>query len=158
MRTWRIAEKDVALDRSCEGARKSGGHWHEEGCPALYSAMTAELAVLEKFVHTEGQDEQLVLVAVDLPDDPELGVDVAREELPEGWDNVDDGGGATRFGTAFLEKCHHLYMRVPSVIVGEGVNLIINPEHPAYADVKLSIARSFSFDPRMFGRPAVAKD
>ncbi len=44
-------------------------------------------------------------------------------------------------------------MRVPSVIVGEGVNLVINPEHPAYADVKLSIARSFSFDPRMFNRP-----
>lgn len=153
MRTWRIAVEDVALDRSCEGARKSGGHWHAEGCPALYAAMTVELAVLEKFVHTEGQDESLVLVAVDLPDDPELGVDVAREELPEGWDDLDDGGSATEFGTRFLEKCHHLYMRVPSVIVGEGVNLIINPEHPAYADVKLSIARSFSFDPRMFKRP-----
>jgi RES domain-containing protein len=154
MRTWRIAEEDVALDRSCEGARKSGGHWHEEGCAALYTAMTVEMAVLEKFVHTEGDEQGLVLVAVDLPDDPELGVDVAREELPDGWDDLDDGGSATEFGTAFLQKCHHLYMRVPSVIVGEGVNLVINPEHPAYADVKLSIARSFSFDPRMFNRPA----
>ena len=153
MRTWRIADEDVALDRSCEGARKSGGHWHAEGCPALYSAMTAELAVLEKFVHSRGNEEGLVLVAVDLPDDPELGVDVRRDELPEGWDDLDDGGSAAEFGTAFLQKCHHLYMRVPSVIVGEGVNLIINPEHPAYADVELSIVRSFSFDPRMT-RPA----
>ncbi len=45
-------------------------------------------------------------------------------------------------------------MRVPSVIVGESVNLIINPEHPAYADVKLSIARPFRFDPRMANRSA----
>ncbi|KFI06725.1 RES family NAD+ phosphorylase [Massilia sp. BSC265] len=149
MRTWRIADEDVALDRSCEGARKSGGHWHAEGCPALYSAMTAELAVLEKFVHSEGDEEGLVLVAVDLPDDPELGMDVSREELPEGWDDLDDGGSATEFGTSFLQKCHHLYMRVPSVIVGEGVNLVINPEHPAYEDVTLSIVRTFSFDPRM---------
>jgi RES domain-containing protein len=43
-------------------------------------------------------------------------------------------------------------MRVPSVIVGEGVNLVINPAHHAYEQVKLSIARSFSFDPRMFKR------
>lgn len=77
MRTWRIAEEDVALDRSCEGARKSGGHWHNEGCPALYTAMTAEMAVLEKFVHTDSDQRDLV-------------------------------------------KCHHLYMRVPSVIVGGG--------------------------------------
>lgn len=152
MRTWRIADEDVALDRSCEGARKSGGHWHAEGCPALYSAMTAELAVLEKFVHADGNERGLVLVAVDLPDDPELGVDVSRDQLPEGWDDLDDGGSATEFGTAFLQKCHHLYMRVPSVIVGEGVNLVINPEHPAYDDVKLSIVRSFSFDPRMIKR------
>lgn len=154
MRTWRIAVEDAALDRSCEGARKKGGHWHAEGCAALYSATTVELAVLEKFVHATGEDESLVLVAVDLPDDPELGLDVAREALPEGWDDLDDGGSATAFGTAFLEKCHHLYMRVPSVIVGEGVNLIINPEHPAFDDVALSIVRSFRFDPRMFGRKA----
>jgi RES domain-containing protein len=153
MRTWRIAVEDVALDGGGGGARKRGGPGHGVGWPALYSAMTVELAVLEKFVHTDGPEESLVLVAVDLPDDPELGIDVAREELPEGWDALDDGGSATEFGTAFLQKCHHLYMRVPSVIVGEGVNLVINPEHPAYADVKLSIARPYSFDPRMFNRP-----
>ncbi|MCA1854966.1 RES family NAD+ phosphorylase [Massilia oculi] len=154
MRSWRIAERDVALDRSCEGARKSGGHWHAEGCPALYAAMTVELAVLEKFVHAEGDQQDLVLVAVDLPDDPALGLDVARDALPDGWDDLDDGGSAAEFGTAFLQQRHHLYMRVPSVIVGEGGNLVINPAHPAYARVKLSIARSYRFDPRMFGRPA----
>jgi len=36
--------------------------------------------------------------------------------------------------------------------VGEGVNVVINPAHHAYDQVKLSIARSFGFDPRMFKR------
>ncbi|MGX4642231.1 RES family NAD+ phosphorylase [Massilia sp. SYSU DXS3249] len=72
--------------------------------------------------------------------------------MPAGWDDLEDGGSATGFGTAFLKKREHLYMRVPSVIVGEGVNLVINPAHHAYDQVKLSIARSFSFDPRMFKR------
>ena len=153
MRTWRIAIEKAALDRECEGARKSGGHWHSEGMPALYAAMTVELAVLEKFVHTEEIDEApLVLVAVDLPDDPALGLDVAREELPQGWDSLNDGGSATAFGTAFLKRRDYLYMRVPSVIVGEGVNVVINPAHHAYGEVKLSVARTFRFDERMFKR------
>lgn len=115
--------------------------------------MTVELAVLEKFVHTEEVDEApLVLVAIDLPDDPGLGLDVKAEALPEGWDALEDGGSAAAFGIAFLKKRDYLYMRVPSVIVGEGVNLVINPAHHAYDQVKLSIARSFGFDPRMFKR------
>ena len=153
MRTWRIAIEKAALDRDCKGAREAGGHWHSEGQPALYAAMTVELAVLEKFVHTEEIDEApLVLVAVDLPDDPALGLDVARQDLPQGWDSLDDGGSATAFGTAFLKRRDYLYMRVPSVIVGDGVNLVINPAHHAYEQVKLSVARTFSFDPRMFKR------
>ena len=153
MRAWRIAIEKAALDRSCAGARASGGHWHSEGQPALYAAMTVELAVLEKFVHTEEVDEErLVLVAIDLPDDPALGLDLDHAELPAGWDDLDDGGSATAFGTAFLKKREYLYMRVPSVIVGEGVNLVINPAHHAYDQVELSIARTFRFDPRMFKR------
>jgi RES domain-containing protein len=153
MRAWRIAIEKAALDRECKGARESGGHWHSEGQPALYAAMTVELAVLEKFVHTEEIDEEpLVLVAIDLPDDPALRLDVSAADLPEGWDALDDGGSATAFGTAFLKKRDYLYMCVPSVIVGEGVNLVINPAHHAYDEVKLSIARTFSFDSRMFKR------
>ena len=152
MRTWRICTHEVALDRACEGARKFGGHWHEAGRPALYAAMTVELAVLEKFVHSKGDEPSLVLVAIDLPDDPALGLDLEAGQLPTGWDDLDDGGSAAAFGARFLEECNYLYVRVPSVIVGEGVNLVINPRHPAYAQVTLSVARSFSFDRRMFGR------
>jgi hypothetical protein len=55
------------------------------------------------------------------------------------------------FGERFLRGYSHRYMRVPLTMTGEGVNLIINPEYPAYADVMLSDVRSFSFDSRMFG-------
>jgi RES domain-containing protein len=150
MRTWRITYEDVALDRSCEGARKSGGHWHRKGTAALYTALCVELAVLEKFVHTKSPEDGLVLVAADLPDDPSLEWRYDPADLPDDWSSPEDGGGATEWGERFLRGRSHLYMRVPSTIVGEGVNLVINPEHPAYKDVALSIVRSFSFDPRMF--------
>jgi RES domain-containing protein len=149
-KTWRITYENVALDRSCEGAKKSGGHWHREGRAALYTATTVELAVLEKFVHTDEPEDNLVLVGVELPDDPALEWKYDEAELPDDWRSPEDGGGATAWGDAFLRRCEHLYMRVPSTIVGEGVNLVINPAHPAYEDVKFEIVRTFSFDPRMF--------
>lgn len=152
MRTWRIAIEDAALDRSCKGARESGGHWHEPGLAALYTAATIELSVLEKFVHADEDDPPLVLVTIDLPDDPALGLEVNPADLPDGWDDTQDGGSAASFGTRFLEEARHLYMRVPSVIIQEASNLVINPAHPAYDQVRLQIARSFRFDPRMFRR------
>lgn len=72
MRPWHTTYEDVAPYRSCEGARKSGGHWHREGTAALYTAQNVELAVLEKFVHKNGLEDGLLLVALDLPDDPAL--------------------------------------------------------------------------------------
>jgi RES domain-containing protein len=150
MRTWRIAIEEAALDRSCKGARENGGHWHQPGMAALYTASTVELSVLEKFVHTDEGEPPLVLVAIDLPDDPALGMEVSLADLPDGWDDTDDGGSAARFGTRFLKKASHLYLRVPSVIIPEASNLVINPAHPAYNQVQLKIARPFRFDPRMF--------
>lgn len=152
MRSWRIALEEVALDRSCEGAKKSGGHWHHPGVGALYTATTAELGVLEKFVHSEGEEDSLVLVAIDLPDAPGLGWDVPANMLPRGWNEMPASTSAAAFGSAFLQRGSHLYMKVPSTIIREATNLVINPCHPAFDDVKLSIVRSFSFDPRMFRR------
>lgn len=129
---------------------KSGGHWHQPGLPALYAATTAELAVLEKFVHADENDSQLVLVAIDLPDDPALGLDVPEIRLPKSWNDMPTSTSAAEFGTAFLKQGSHLYMRVPSTIVQEATNLVINPLHPAYQRVRLEVVRSFSFDPRMF--------
>jgi RES domain-containing protein len=152
MRSWRIAIEEAALDRSCEGARKSGGHWHLPGLPALYAATTAELAVLEKFVHAEENNSPLVLVAIDLPDEPELGLDVPLARLPKNWCDMPTSTSAAEFGSAFLKQGSHLYMRVPSTIVQEATNLVINPLHAAYDQVKLEVVRSFSFDPRMYKR------
>src|SRR5205085_10558213 len=100
----------------------------------------------------EKDEPPLVLVVIDLPDDPDLGIDIPVSSLPPGWNDPDNAEAAADFGTRFLKSRTHLYMRVPSVIVHEGVNLVINPLHAAYSQLKLQVARSFRFDPRMFSR------
>ena len=40
-------------------------------------------------------------------------------------------------------------MLVPSAIIPESVNAVINPRHPAYRDIRVEIMRAFTFDARM---------
>ena len=154
MKSWKIAIEEAALDRSCKGSREAGGHWNSIGTGALYTGATVELCALEKWVHIdeEDPDAKLVLVSVEVPDGPGLCRTFTADELPHGWDDVPVSVHAQKFGTQFLKDCEYLYMCVPSVIIPEACNYVINPGHPAYGQVKLAIARDFSFDPRMFKR------
>lgn len=154
MKTWRISIEEAALDRTCTGAREKGGHWNEVGTPAMYAGATVELCALEKFVHIDGEepDAKLVLVSIELPDDPMLCRSVGLTDLPERWDDLPVSDSARHFGTRFLQAGQHLFMCVPSVIIPEACNFVINPDHPAFGEVRLQIVRPFAFDPRMFKR------
>jgi RES domain-containing protein len=151
-RFWRITKKRYALDKSCEGNRLSGGRWNRPGYGALYAAETIELAALEKFVHTAGiTPSDLVLAAVDVPDDTSLIRRVGIGDLPAGWNGLPASDAAQEFGTQWLKGAGELVLLVPSVIVPESMNAVINPLHLRYAEVRLMIIRDFRFDSRMFG-------
>lgn len=150
MRLWRISQSKFALDRACAGSALYGGRWNPVGLPALYCGSSVALCALEKFVHVSSAPmPPLVLVGVDLPDIASIYKPKASE-LPKGWDDLPTSSSAQAFGRAWLEKGEHLAMWVPSVLLPEEYNVIINPLHPEYGHVQFAIVRPFSFDERMF--------
>lgn len=150
MRLWRISHRNFALDRTCAGAALYGGRWNPIGSPALYCGTSIALCALEKFVHVgQAPLPPLVLVAIDVPDDaatfaPPIGA------LPPGWDAMPTSAGAQALGRAWLDAAQALALRVPSAILPEESNVIVNPRHPDYARVDMTVIRPFSFDGRMF--------
>ena len=149
MRAWRIAKQAYALDRTGAGGLHEGGRWHEVGVPVIYAGLSAEICALEKLVHTGPiLPVDLVLVALSLPDAPELYEKAAVAALA-GWDVLPPGGATADFGTAFLRSGRALGLIVPSAIMPEARNVILNPLHPRFADVELAVERPFSFDPRL---------
>ncbi len=73
MQAWRISKERYALHRSGTGGTREGGRWHERGQPVIYAGLSAEIAALEKLVHTgKFLPRDLVLVELTLPDDPAL--------------------------------------------------------------------------------------
>lgn len=160
MRFWRIGSNQsgvyAADDLTGEGARRAGARWNPKGTPAVYASYHLATAVLETLVHI-GRRRQPVnryVVAIDVNDarfdNSKTGVvELAAENLPAGWDSNPPSPVSQLFG-ADQFKLGRLGFAVPSAIVHEELNLVLNPLHPAFKRaVKAQITRTFAFDPRL---------
>ena len=147
---WRIARRPHALDRLGIGARQDGGRWNQPGTAVIYTGRTIAIAALEKFVQLAGVvSPDLVLVRVELPSDssveePEL------DDLPSDWNRVPAGPGSMAFGTTWARENRSLALYVPSALVREEKNAVLNPNHPEFAAVQMRVERDFQYDRRMY--------
>lgn len=153
---WRIASDTpdyVAHDLSGKGAEITGGRWNRQGLPAVYAAGTASLAALETIVHfaAEGLPLNRFLVRIDLPDelwDARRRATVAS--LDVGWNAVPAGKVSLDFGDAWLkDPAGSLVLEVPSVVVPEESNVLLNPRHPQMGRVKATKLRLWQYDGRL---------
>lgn len=141
MRVWRLARAAHSI-LDGEGARMFGGRWNSSGRPMVYCAGTAALAVLEVRVHL---DLPLDL----LPNDYRLfGIDTGMAEIEDA--PADSIASPRNYGDAWLASGRTALLRIPSVIVPEETNVLINPLHPQAQRVQLVSDRAFGFDPRLF--------
>ena len=148
MRAWRIARKPHCEDRYGLGAKRVGGRWTPPGTPVIHAASTIALAALEVLVHARKPPPDLVLVAVDVPDD--APVDSPKiSELPQDWRTPLLSAHCQAWGKAWCEKEAALALAVPSVIVPEERNFVINVSHRRMKDVRLKLMRPFVFDLRL---------
>ena len=152
---WRIATDTPtyeADDLSGAGAKATGGRWNSLGVPVVYTSQTRALACLETVVHLNagGLPLNRYLVQVDIPDAIWAA---AREEtaasLPVGWDAEPAGRASIAFGSAWVHSGSSALLIVPSVIVPEECNLLINPQHPDSAQISATKVRKWLYDPRL---------
>ncbi len=153
MHAWRIAKKQFALDRQGSGARLAGGRWNNPGVAVVYAGMTPEIAAMEKLVHTgDILPSDLVLVRFDLPDKKSLYRSYEVEDLPKGWDALPGSASAVNIGDSFVMEGNFLGVIVPSAVMPEAKNIVLNPNHKAFASVSMNVIRPFEFDSRLFNQ------
>jgi len=146
---WRITrEAHMALDG--EGARLYGARWTPRGTPAVYAASHLSLAALEYLVHIDAEDapDDLVALRISVPDDvTELACSPAS--LPADWQQTPSPSECQAIGDDWARRGEELLLRVPSVLVPEESNVLVNPMHPDAAGVRLIGSRHFSYDVRL---------
>ena len=152
---WRIATDTPdyeADDLSEEGAKRTGGRWNQMGVPVIYTSETRALACLETVFHLNagGLPLNRYLVEVTIPDDVWAN---ARLEsvfsLNVGWDAEPAGRASIRFGTDWIRSGSSALLVVPSVVVAEQSNILINPAHPDSSAITATKIRRWLYDPRL---------
>jgi RES domain-containing protein len=150
MLAWRISKRAHANDRIGQGSAQNGGRWNSIGVNAIYLGATVEICVLEKLVHTASMvPPDLVIVEFTLPEAHDLYWRPDQNQLPAGWDDLPATDISARFGDKFIKSGSHLGAFLPSVIVPEAMNIVINPNHPKMSGVALRTVRDFKFDTRL---------
>lgn len=145
---YRLATGEHSMDLSGTGAKLFGGRWNTVGLHALYTTSHISLAVLENLVHIKKYKlpPDFHLISINIPDRFKPVV-ISKDKLKRNW--KDDITYSQFMGDEFLKAKNALFMQVPSVIVDEEYNYIINPNHTDAAKVKISTSQLFQFDKRL---------
>lgn len=149
MLLYRISSPQYAGDLSGNGAKLYGGRWNDKGVAMVYLASTRALAMMELLVHLRPDDlERAYTITVfEVPDNKIYKLDLSL--LPNEWKTDENKHLLAKLGRKFVDESKFLLMEVPSVLVEEESNYVLNPLHIDAAKVKLVSQRSFSFDHRL---------
>ena len=115
----------------------------------LYSTEFISLALLEMLVHTQFKDYAipLDLVYLHLPENGTIK-EITLPKLKSNWPEDED---YSRFiGDEFIKSKQALILKVPSAVVQEEHNFLVNPQHADFKKIKISKTTSFRPDKRLF--------
>lgn len=151
---WRIASDTpnwTADDLKGEGAKRTGGRWNRQGLPTIYASSTRALACLETLVHIDsgGLPFNRYLVEIIVPETEWGERELFDADAHTGWDATPPGRVSIDWGTAWLRRKVSLIAEVPSIVVPEEPNVLINPLHPAASNLRSSKIRKWTYDPRL---------
>jgi RES domain-containing protein len=107
--------------------------------------------VLELFVHVDINTApgDLVAIQVDIPD--ALTIETVKiESLPRDWRHYPGAEALKDLGTVWAEKASTAILAVPSAIIPEERNYLLNPTHRHFKRIRILKPVAFRFDPRMW--------
>lgn len=149
MRVFRIAQaRHPGLDG--EGAKLYGGRWNSAGVPVVYTSASRALAALEKLVWVDPEDlpDDLRLFELEIP--AQASVQILRtEQMPVSWREPRDPFCSV-YGNGWLASQRSAVLAVPSAIMPEEFNYLLNPLHPEMQGLRIAESRRFFFDSRLF--------
>ena len=151
MRVFRLVKErfaDSAFDGT--GARRHGGRWNSKGVALIYTSDAVSLAALELLVHLHRAEvlDHYLLCTLDLPDEKILFLDSTA--LPEDWRSDPPPTSTADIGDGWIRSGASLALAVPSTLVPQQLNVLINPAHAVFGEVLAGALREpFALDSRL---------
>ena len=146
-RAWRIVNTRFSADAfNGEGARLYGGRWNNPGVRMVYTAGSISLATLELLVHLDSTAALTAysICSVDFDDSLLEILDPAR--LPSDWHQSPPPIQLQVIGDHWISLASSVVLKVPSAIVEDESNYLINPAHKDFAKLVLGRMKPLGVD------------
>lgn len=148
MKVYRIAKTLYVNDLSGEGARLHGGRWNRPGVPVLYTSQARSLALLELIVHFAAYNaikDSFSFLSLEIPDVEIISID---NQLLKGNKFDLNNQKLWEISEYYFFKENVLGIKVPSILIPEESNIILNPFHPNFKQIKKISTDSIDLDER----------
>jgi len=147
---WRLCElADAAKAFDGEGARLYGGRWNHKGTRLVYASSSLALAALECLVHAEAMLIKRPLFRFRVEVEDAMIEVLAPAQLPANWKDYPAPEETRALGSRWVARGRKAILSMPSVIVPEERNYLLNPLHPDFREMTFGKSKPFSFDPRL---------
>ena len=148
---WRVSNY-ITLDGA--GGLRASARWHTVGRRIVYLAESPAGAVFEAFVHLEvdpvAPPRHYRLLKVAVPP----GVALAAWESAVPGVSLDDLDTTREAGDRWLTRGTTALLRVPSAILPETYNVLLNPAHPDARLIQVAAHERYPWHPRWGATPA----
>ena len=144
----------ITLARYADGLFASGNaaRWNSKDVKVIYAAGSRALACLENVVHrtSRGLQEQFRTLLISIPDTLKIA-DIDRKNLIPDWHDFSNMPYTQALGDEWIKNEASAVLRVPSVIIPEEHNYLLNPAHKDFRKIKYLGNEPFQFDGRIKG-------
>ena len=149
MEVYRITHSKWADKLAASGY---AARWNSSGLFVIYAAENISLACLENLVHRNGfgLDANFSLITITIPDEIPI-VELKSAILPDNWNNNDEKAHliCRKYADAWVRSQKSSVLIVPSAIIENEKNIIINTNHADFLKIKITKIQPFSFDKRL---------
>jgi RES domain-containing protein len=153
VQVWRIVQRALTASAfTGEGARLHGGRWNHPGTAVVYAAESRALAVLEMLVHLQDWKHlctRYVCIPVSFP---EALVEQLNKPLPKSWRQYPASNLTKDIGNEWARAQRSPVLQVPSAVLPQERNFLLNPLHPEYVQVVVGKAETLELDRRLARR------
>lgn len=142
----------ITKTRYADSLIASGGaaRWSDRGRFVIYTASSRALACLENIVHRsgEGLQDDFRVMLIHVPDQLSIEI-ISLGQLPTHWSAPESYPICQALGHDWLSRAASAVLRVPSAIIPNESNYLLNPQHPDFGQIHLLGHESFLFDSRL---------
>ena len=149
MRVYKLARAKFAVGLSASGI---SNRWNFDREFVIYAGSSRSLATLELVVHRNAVQlaDAYKMMVIDVSPDKRVITEIKSADLPSNWRTVDAYSALQAIGSKWYQQNKSLLLKVPTAIIVEEHNYLINTNHPDFkACVNLVGTEDYFWDQRL---------